>query len=37
VNNSRDPFREILIELKQPAREALRVQVANAPAAGARR
>jgi quercetin dioxygenase-like cupin family protein len=37
VNNSRDPFREILIELKQPAREALRVQVANAPPTGARR
>ena len=32
VNNSRDHFREILIELKKPATEAMKVVVANAPA-----
>jgi quercetin dioxygenase-like cupin family protein len=31
VNNSADHFREILIELKQTAAAALKVQVANAP------
>jgi quercetin dioxygenase-like cupin family protein len=33
VNNSREHFREILIELKKPASDVLRVKVANAPAA----
>jgi quercetin dioxygenase-like cupin family protein len=33
INASRDAFREILIELKKPASEALKVAVANAPAA----
>jgi quercetin dioxygenase-like cupin family protein len=32
VNNSRDRFREILIELKKPASEPIRLKVANAPA-----
>ena len=32
VNNSGDPFREILIELKKPASEPMRVTVANAAA-----
>jgi len=39
VNNSGDHFREILIELKKPAGEKLKLAVANAPprAAGAER
>jgi quercetin dioxygenase-like cupin family protein len=32
VNNSRDHFREILIELKKPGGEEIRLRVANAPA-----
>jgi quercetin dioxygenase-like cupin family protein len=31
LNNSQDHFREILIELKKPASEGMRVQVANGP------
>jgi quercetin dioxygenase-like cupin family protein len=31
VNNSQDPFREILIELKKPAAEPVKLAVANAP------
>jgi quercetin dioxygenase-like cupin family protein len=36
INDSRDHFREILIELKQPAIGELKVAVANAPAATVR-
>jgi quercetin dioxygenase-like cupin family protein len=31
INASRDPFREILIELKKPAVEPVKLAVANAP------
>ena len=36
VNGSEDHFREILIELKKPATEAVKLAVANAPASAAR-
>jgi beta-alanine degradation protein BauB len=36
VNNSRDHFREILIELKKPAAESMKLAVANVPDRGPR-
>jgi quercetin dioxygenase-like cupin family protein len=36
VNNSRDHFREILIELKKPASEGMKLAVANVPSRATR-